>query len=117
MRLGARDTYFTEEHSLAKLLYQSSTKISERHRHRYEVNPQFITQIHNAGLHFVGKDSSGQRMEIAELSNEVHPFYLGCQYHPEFKTRPLASSPPFKGLILAATGMLEDFLRIKIDAL
>jgi len=117
MRLGARETFFVKKSktSLAQLLYGSSI-ISERHRHRYEVNPQFITKIHNAGLHFVAKDSTGQRMEVVELSNEVHPFYLGCQYHPEFKSRPLASSPPFKGLILAASGMLEDFLRTKINS-
>jgi CTP synthase len=62
----------------------------ERHRHRYEVNPAFVQTIEKdgEGLLFTGRDDQGERMEIAELSRAVHPFYFGTQFHPEFKSRP-----------------------------
>lgn len=115
MRLGARNTKFTHKHddgskSTAQILYGGLDVVSERHRHRYEVNPEKVDEIHNAGLKFVGRDESGVRMEVAELPRSEHPFYVGCQYHPEFKSRPLAPSPPFHGLILAATGQLKDHI-------
>ena len=78
-------------------------EIVERHRHRYEVNPDLIEQIEEAGLKFVGKDETGQRCEIFELDS--HPYYVGVQYHPEFKSRPGRPSPPFLGLLMAAAGM------------
>jgi len=74
---------------------------------RYEVNPAMVSDLEQAGLYFIGRDDSGQRMEIAELPRSVHPFYLGVQYHPEFKSRPLAPSPPFLGLLLAASGQFN----------
>ena len=80
----------------------------ERHRHRYEVNPTLVPQLEAAGLHFVGKDESGARMEIVELQN--HPFFVGCQFHPEFKSRPGKPSALFLGLILAASGKLDGYL-------
>lgn len=112
MRLGARTTTFTHTHENGNLpvlqrLYGGNDKVQERHRHRYEVNPEYVDQIHGAGLLFVGRDDN--RMEVAELSS--HPYYVGCQYHPEFQSRPLKPSPPFLGLLLAATGGLEDYLR------
>jgi CTP synthase len=58
----------------------------------------------------VGRDDTGERMEIAELPQSHHPFYVGCQFHPEFLTRPLQPSPPFHGFILAAIGSLTDYL-------
>lgn len=114
MRLGARNTKFTHQHddgtmSTAQMLYGGAEVVSERHRHRYEVNPAFVDEIHNAGLKFVGRDESGERMEVAELPTSEHPYYVGCQYHPEFKSRPLAPSPPFHGLILASCDMLKDY--------
>jgi len=105
MRLGARVCKL-KEGSLAHLLY-GSTEIRERHRHRYEVNEQYTQEIEAAGLRFTGKDTLGVRMEVTELSQEDHPFYWGCQFHPEFKSRPLAPSPPFAGLVQAATGLLD----------
>ena len=115
MRLGARNTKFTHQHedgtmSTAQMLYGGAEVVSERHRHRYEVNPAFVDEIHNAGLKFVGRDESGERMEVAELPTSEHPYYVGCQYHPEFKSRPLAPSPPFHGLILASCDMLNDYV-------
>ena len=115
MRLGARKTKFTHTHtdgsmSMAQLLYSGASEIMERHRHRYEMNPEKVDAVHAAGLALVGRDETGERMEISELPQSVHPYYVGCQFHPEFLSRPLAPSPPFHGLILAATGGLEKHL-------
>ena len=88
--------------SQLKVLYGNKTRISERHRHRYEVNPQYVTQLEEAGLVFCGRDTTGERMEIVELPASVHPYYVGTQFHPEFKSRPLNPSPPFVGLIQKA---------------
>lgn len=74
------------------------------------MNPALVGDLEGAGLNLVGRDDSGQRMEIAELPRSSHPFYLGVQYHPEFKSRPLAPSPPFLGLLLAASGQLDAWL-------
>mmetsp|Transcript_19208 Transcript_19208/g.24724 ORF Transcript_19208/g.24724 Transcript_19208/m.24724 type:complete len:583 (+) Transcript_19208:124-1872(+) len=120
MRLGARITKFTHSigenendvpASLSKtqIMYGGETNISERHRHRYEVNPEKVNAIHDAGLKLIGRDETGERMEIAELPN--HKYYVGCQFHPEFQSRPLKPSPPFHGLILAATGKLDNYLK------
>ncbi|GJM95463.1 hypothetical protein PR202_ga12201 [Eleusine coracana subsp. coracana] len=75
--------------------YGNPPHVDERHRHRYEVNPSFVPMLENAGLQFVGCDESGKRMEIVELQD--HPFYVGVQFHPEFKSRPRRPSPPFTG--------------------
>merc|ERR1719461_1382747 len=105
MRLGARKCHLKSP-SLAYRLY-NQTEITERHRHRYEVNPDYIEQLEKAGLSFSGKDDSGQRMEICELPKSEHPFYFGCQFHPEFLSRPHYPSPPFIGLAKAASGTLN----------
>ena len=115
MRLGARITKFTHKHAngemaTLQLLYKRKDQVSERHRHRYEVNPDVVDEIHAKGLVFVGRDETGTRMEVAELPRNEHPYYVGCQYHPEFQSRPLAPSPPFHGLVLAACGMLDDYI-------
>ena len=102
MRLGARDTYFKGNSQIRKLyenLWGSTDKISERHRHRYEVNIKYIDDMEKNGLMFVGKDISGERQEIVELKD--HKYFVGVQYHPEMKTRPLCPSPPFVGLLMA----------------
>lgn len=77
MRLGSRKTIFQEGSEWAKIraLYGGGLEIEERHRHRYEVNPDHIDRLENAGLHFVGKDETGQRMEIFELKE--HPYFVG----------------------------------------
>ncbi|MCP2502986.1 MAG: CTP synthase (glutamine hydrolyzing) [Candidatus Thalassarchaeaceae archaeon] len=103
MRLGTKPTPFLVEDCKIKRLYGNKSYVDERHRHRYEVNPELISQIENAGLIYVGKDETGQRCEIMELNN--HPYYVGTQYHPEFKSRPGRPSPPFLGLLMAATGL------------
>ncbi|KAH9703509.1 CTP synthase [Citrus sinensis] len=71
---------------LVDLRYRNAEYVDERHRHRYEVNPEVIGVLEEAGLKFVGKDETGKRMEILELPS--HPFYVGVQFHPEFKSRP-----------------------------
>ena len=102
MRLGTKPTPFLVEDCKMKKLYGNKPHVDERHRHRYEVNPELITMIEEAGLIYVGKDETGQRCEIMELEN--HPFYVGTQYHPEFKSRPGRPSPPFLGLLKASIG-------------
>ena len=102
MRLGTKPTPFLVEDCKMKRLYGNQSYVDERHRHRYEVNPELISKIENAGLIYVGKDETGQRCEIMELEN--HPYYVGTQYHPEFKSRPGRPSPPFLGLLKASIG-------------
>ena len=79
-------------------------EISERHRHRYEVNPEYIEQITDAGLVFSGTSPDGVLMEIAELPQTEHPFFLGTQFHPEFLSRPLEPHPLFVEFMKAAKG-------------
>nr|AFK46000.1 unknown [Medicago truncatula] len=100
MRLGSRRTYFQVADCKSAKLYGNASFIDERHRHRYEVNPDMISQLETAGLTFVGKDETGRRMEIVEMRG--HPFFIGAQFHPEFKSRPGKPSPLFSGLIEAA---------------
>ena len=103
MRLGSRLTLWQVDDCHIKRLYGPGDSVDERHRHRYEVNPDIIEDIEEAGLKFVGKDETGQRCEIFELAG--HPYYVGVQYHPEFKSRPGRPSPPFLGLLMAASGI------------
>ena len=102
MRLGTKPTPFLVDDCKMRRLYGGADHVDERHRHRYEVNPELIEQIEEAGLKYVGKDETGQRCEIMELDG--HPFFVGTQYHPEFKSRPGRPSPPFLGLLMAACG-------------
>ncbi len=91
---------FVRGDTLAKKVY-GKKKIVERHRHRYEVNPAFIDQIEREGVVFSGTDRSGTRMEILEISQDKHPFFLATQFHPEFRSRPNRPSPPFKAFLEA----------------
>jgi CTP synthase len=95
MRLGAHETQI-ESGTLAENIYQSDS-CTERHRHRYEVNPEYIDQLESEGLRFSG--TAGRRMEI--LEHEDHPFFFGTQFHPEFRSRPDRASPPFVGFLEA----------------
>jgi CTP synthase len=98
MRLGAYQCEL-KEGSLAEQIYGAS-EISERHRHRYEFNPKYEAALSNAGLVFSGKSPDGRFIEIIELPD--HPWFLGCQFHPEFKSKPLAPQPLFISFIRAA---------------
>jgi CTP synthase len=93
MRLGSHDTDI-DEGTLAAAVY-GDTSCTERHRHRYEVNPEYIPQLEADGLTFSGY--AGNRMEIVERAD--HPYFLGTQFHPEFRSRPDRASPPFVGLL------------------
>ncbi|XP_057950224.1 uncharacterized protein LOC131145142 [Malania oleifera] len=109
MRLGTRRTYFKVTDCMTAKLYGNANFIDERHRHRYEVNPSMVSQLENAGMSFVGRDESGTRMEVIELPG--HPFFVGVQFHPEFKSRPAKPSAPFLGLIAAACGQFDAVLQ------
>ncbi|KAJ4824084.1 CTP synthase 1 [Turnera subulata] len=109
MRLGSRRTLFKVPNCKSAKLYGNGSFVDERHRHRYEVNPEMVSQFENAGLSFVGRDETGQRMEIIELPG--HPYFVGVQFHPEFKSRPGKPSALFLGLIAAACGQLDAVLQ------
>ncbi len=85
--------------SLAYQIYQKQS-IYERHRHRYEFNPQYEEVLAQAGLVISGKNPEHKLVEIIEL--EGHPWFFGCQFHPEFKSRPLEPHPVFKSFIGAS---------------
>ncbi|KAG6533834.1 hypothetical protein ZIOFF_007712 [Zingiber officinale] len=109
MRLGSRRTYFELADCKSAKLYGKASFVDERHRHRYEVNPEMVTEFEEAGLAFVGKDETGRRMEIIELP--THPYFVGVQFHPEFKSRPGKPSAVFLGLIAASCGRLDFWLQ------
>ncbi|HEV7842213.1 MAG TPA: CTP synthase, partial [Pyrinomonadaceae bacterium] len=88
MRLGAWPCRLAEG-SLAREVYAQEEEIAERHRHRYEFNPEFRETLTRAGLIISGESPDGKFVEIAELPREVHPWFLGCQFHPEYKSKPL----------------------------
>ncbi|KAH9795348.1 CTP synthase [Citrus sinensis] len=98
MRLGSRRTYFQIKDCKSAKLYGNRTFIDERH-----------PRLENAGLSFTGKDETSQRMEIVELPN--HPYFIGVQFHPEYKSRPGKPSPLFLGLIAAACGQLDTLIQ------
>ena len=103
MRLGARETII-EEGTLAYKLYGEKV-ISERHRHRYEVNTKFVKILEKNGMKFSGKNldsaKTGERMEIVEI--ETHEYFIATQYHPEFQSKPCHPSPVFLGLLQASS--------------
>ncbi len=99
MRLGEYPALL-QKGTVAKKLYKMET-VHERHRHRYEVNPEYISKLVQGGLVFSGKSPDGVLMEIAELPDSKHPFFLGTQFHPEFTARPLSPHPLFTGFVQA----------------
>jgi len=99
MRLGAYPARL-KKGTIAQKAYLKS-EISERHRHRYEVNNDYKEALEKAGLIFSGMSPDGKLCEIAELPSNKHPFFLGTQFHPEFKARPLSPHPLFTAFIKA----------------
>ena len=97
MRLGAYEA-IAKEGSLVNRLYQS-TVISERHRHRYEVNPEFHTVLADKGLLFSGTSRDGKLVEFIEIPN--HKYFVATQSHPELKSRMEKPSPLFYGFVQA----------------
>ncbi|MDX6530489.1 MAG: synthase [Blastocatellia bacterium] len=101
MRLGAWPCRLSEG-SLARQIYGGVEEISERHRHRYEFNPAFRGRLEQSGLIFSGVSPDEKFIEIVELSRDEHPWFLACQFHPEFKSKPLAPHPLFASFVHAA---------------
>ncbi|KAL5330037.1 hypothetical protein ACEPPN_003561 [Leptodophora sp. 'Broadleaf-Isolate-01'] len=121
MRLGMRPTHFQPgtEWSQMRRLYRNSPVaaskdtiggliIHERHRHRYEVNPAYVSKLASHGLNFVGKDDKGERMEISELKD--HPWFVGVQFHPEYLSKVLEPSRPYLGFFAASAGCLDEVM-------
>lgn len=98
MRLGAWETTLADGSRSADLY--GTEKISERHRHRYEFNQNYREQFENKGLMLVGTSPDGSLGEIVEIPE--HPFFIAVQFHPEFKSKPTAAHPLFKGFVAAA---------------
>ena len=101
MRLG-KYTAILKSGSIARSAYNSA-QIEERHRHRFEVNPEYIAKLTEAGLVFSGTSPDMRLMEIIELPKNEHPFFLGVQFHPEFQAYPLKPHPLFSAFIKAAS--------------
>lgn len=100
MRLGLYPAQLRAGSIVSKLY--DAEMIEERHRHRYEVNNRYRPELERAGLVFSGLSPDGHLVEFVELPESVHPFYVGTQAHPEFKSRPTRPHPLFAGLIGAA---------------
>jgi CTP synthase len=101
MRLGTYPCKL-RSNTVARAAY-GKDKINERHRHRYEVNNAYVAKLVEAGLVFSGMSPDHKLCEIAELPKEVHPFFLGTQFHPEFLSRPLDPHPLFTAFLTAAS--------------
>jgi len=101
MRLGACPCRLSEG-SLAREIYDGAPEISERHRHRYEFNPAYREALEKGGLVFSGVSPDEKFIEVVELSRDEHPWFLACQFHPEFKSKPLAPHPLFASFVHAA---------------
>ena len=100
MRLGAYPAVL-KKRTITNAAYKKHL-ISERHRHRFEVNPKYIKRLEKKGLVFSGFSPDRRLMEIVELPKSIHPFFVGTQFHPEFKSRPLTPHPLFLELIRIA---------------
>lgn len=106
LRLGSKKTIIANKDSLAYKIYGLET-VTERHRHRYEINPKFIEEIEKKGMIFSGRDIDKIRMNFLEIPS--HPFFFACQSHPEYKTNPLFPSPIFMAFILCASKQYNKF--------
>ncbi|CAF3453578.1 unnamed protein product [Fusarium graminearum] len=110
MRLGSRTSHFKPGTEWSKLrgLYGGVDVVEERHRHRYEVNPDYIEDLEKAGLSLTSMDDQGVRVETIELKD--HPFFVGLQAHPEYKSKTLAPAPSLLGLVAASSGCLDEII-------
>ena len=101
MRLGAWQCDL-KAGSLAAEIYHNAPEIFERHRHRYEFNPEYRAVLEKEGLIFSGISPDKKFVEMIELPKETHPFFVGCQFHPEYKSKPLNAHPLFVSFVKAA---------------
>ncbi len=99
MRLGEQ-VCVLKDGTLAKRMYGAET-VRERHRHRYEVNNQYVERLEAAGLVVAGRSEDGELVEMIELGD--HPWFVACQFHPEFTSTPRDGHPLFSGFIGAAS--------------
>lgn len=106
MRLGEREAHFDASKSSKLRQLYGKDVIHERHRHRYEIAQDKIDALEAAGMKFVAKDETGERMEVFEIEN--NPYFVGCQYHPEYLSRVLDPSKPILGLVAAASGVFDE---------
>ncbi|MCR6647195.1 MAG: CTP synthase [Cellulomonas sp.] len=106
MRLGAYDAVLTPGSVVAEAY--GANRISERHRHRYEVNNSYRAQLEEAGLVISGVSPDTSLVEFVELPRDVHPYYVSTQAHPEFKSRPNRAHPLFAGLVAAALARQDE---------
>ncbi|TFC28283.1 CTP synthase [Cryobacterium sp. TMT2-18-3] len=114
MRLGLYPAALAEGSIVAELY--GASEASERHRHRYEVNNAFRSQIADAGLWFSGTSPDRHLVEYVELKREEHPFYVGTQAHPELRSRPSHAHPLFRGLISAALARQQASRLFEVEA-
>jgi CTP synthase len=101
MRLGSWDCNLRKG-SLVQGIYNGAEKIDERHRHRYEFNPEYRAVLEKEGLIFSGVSPDGKFVEMIELPRETHSFFVACQFHPEYKSKPLNAHPLFVSFVKAA---------------
>jgi CTP synthase len=101
MRLGNWQCSLREG-SLAREVYHGAAEIGERHRHRYEFNPEFRPVLEKEGMVFSGVSPDGKFVEMIEMPKDVHPYFIACQFHPEYKSKPLDPHPLFDGFVRAA---------------
>jgi CTP synthase len=99
MRLGAYEAKLAKGSRVSEI-YGGATSISERHRHRYEVNPAYVERLEAAGMIFSGMSPDGTLPEIIEIPE--HPWFIGVQYHPELKSKPFEPHPLFTSFVKAA---------------
>jgi len=117
MRLGAYPCRLAPD-SLVREVYGGAGEVSERHRHRYEFNPEFRETLERAGMILSGESPDGRFVEMIELPRDVHPWFLGCQFHPEYKSKPLAAHPLFASFVRAAyeNRMRDEATATEVDA-
>jgi CTP synthase len=106
MRLGGKEIDITPG-TLAAKLFDNATRIRLRFRHRYEVDPRYVPTLEEKGLVFSGRHPNQPIMQILELPQDVHPYFIGTQAHPELTSRPLRPQPMFLGLVKAAAEFAE----------
>lgn len=115
MRLGGQECRL-KDGSLAKNIYAVDSVV-ERHRHRYEVNAEFLPELEQSGLHISGLSKEDGLCEMIELSKQEHPWFLGCQFHPEFTSTPKNGHPLFSSFITAAINFSEKNNKTGINCL
>ncbi|NOT47090.1 MAG: CTP synthase [Acidobacteria bacterium] len=91
-----------QDGSLAREIYHDADEIGERHRHRFEFNPEYRSILEKEGLVFSGISPDGKFVEMIELDRGQHPYFVACQFHPEYKSKPLAAHPLFVSFVKAA---------------